>query len=74
MASLTNRFTPEKGDLGFLRDNLGRATNVVCSQFTNAYAYNPDNELTNMLGPGGPDGVCLVTGRTADQRNGPLVE
>jgi RHS repeat-associated protein len=45
----TNLWTPEKGNIFYGRDNVGNVTNLVTSQFTNSYAYDADNELTNML-------------------------
>jgi YD repeat-containing protein len=57
---ITNLWTPEKGNLAYGRDNVGNVLAVIAAQFTNAYAYNADNELTNMLD---------LVGRTAFARS-----
>jgi RHS repeat-associated protein len=46
---VTNRWTPEKGNTGYTRDNVGNVTAIVYPQLTISNAYNLLNELTNMV-------------------------
>lgn len=43
-----NRWTPEKGNTVYNYDGVGNVLSVVYPNFTNSYAYDADNELTNM--------------------------
>jgi RHS repeat-associated protein len=46
---LTNRWTPEFGNTAYARDAVGNVTNIAYSNYSVSHAFDPLNELTNMV-------------------------
>jgi RHS repeat-associated protein len=68
---LTNRWTPEKGNTGYSRDNVGNVLSVLYPQQTNTYAYNALNWMTNMADAVGTDAFSYTPVGQLQSETGP---
>ncbi len=68
---ITNRWTPEKGNTAYVRDNVGNVTSIIYPQLTISYAYNLLNWLTNMTDAVGTTTFGYTPAGRLQTENGP---